>query len=210
MTTLTDMASTVSVAAKAVGAPMPMSAQHELELDRLAGNLLSSLTGVRPFCLLLMELGEGKNSSLWLTTGVASVFGDRLNGTVHVLSLQDAGSTKRPSPSAVRSATADNYVLESIAAHGRGGSETLAARLGSLRQACQPVLLHLPNERGLADLLPHADAIDGVVLLVRASRTRKASLQDIERQLTRAGMKCFGCVLLDRIHPIPEKLYRLL
>ena len=212
MITATDTVSTMPVTAQATDRPLPLNAQYERELDRLAGNLLSSLTGVHPFCLLMMELGEGRNSSRWLATGVASVLGERLNRTVHVLSLAEGRNDRRSSSSALRPADAGTYVLESIAtrANGRGESGTLAARLESLRETRQPVLLHLSDEQGLTDLLPCAEAIDGVVLLVRASRTRKASLHEVERQLSRAGMKALGCVLLDRVHPIPEKLYRLL
>jgi hypothetical protein len=48
-----------------------------------------------------------------------------------------------------------------------------------------------------------------VILLVRATQTRRATLAMLERQLAMGGTPLLGAVLLDRDYPIPENLYRL-
>lgn len=209
MTTLTDTAVTGPLTAERDEAPTSATLPVQREVDRLAANLLANISGAHPRCLLMMDVGEAGRSSLWLATSVASTLSETLRVNVHVLSMDREAPG---SPSSIRSAEKQGCTLEYIdpASSDRSGRGTLADRLSSLRVTNRPAIIHLAKDRELADLLPNGRAIDGVVLLVRASHTRRAALQAIVRQLAIAEVSLLGCVLLDRIHPIPEKLYKFL
>jgi len=51
---------------------------------------------------------------------------------------------------------------------------------------------------------------DGVVLVVSAERTRRASARKIKEMLDAAQVRLLGAVLSDREFPIPERIYRCL
>lgn len=208
MTSLADAATTTPFVAETNDAPTSMPSQVQREIDRFAANLLSSISATDSKCLLMMEIGDAARSSLWLATSVASTLGKKLQANVRVLSSMAAPG----SFTARRSAERGGYVLEHVgdSDFDQDARGSLDERLSSLRMANKLVILHLSKDHQLADRLLHWEAIDGVVLLVRASRTRRAALQSTVQQLTSAGVALLGCVLLDRMYPIPEKLYKLL
>lgn len=210
MSTFTDVASPVPIASRTRDAAAPATAVHDRALHRLAANLLASAPDKRPLCLLMLEVGEPDRSSLWLTTAVASIFGETQEGKVHVLAMGEGAAVQPRSPS-LPSTDAQNYTVEAVSVSPpQSQPASLGAWLSYLRDARQTVLLHAVADEVLADVLPHAAAIDGVALLVRAAQTRRTELHTVERQLATAGLKCFGCVLLDHVQPIPKKLYKLL
>jgi Mrp family chromosome partitioning ATPase len=51
---------------------------------------------------------------------------------------------------------------------------------------------------------------DGVVLVISAQRTRRASARKIKEMLEAAQVRLLGTVLSDREFPIPEGIYRRL
>jgi len=51
---------------------------------------------------------------------------------------------------------------------------------------------------------------DGIILVLSAHRTRRASARKIKETLDAAQAHILGTVLSDRVFPIPEKLYRRL
>ena len=55
-----------------------------------------------------------------------------------------------------------------------------------------------------------AQIADGVVLVVSAERTRRASARRIKEMLDAAQVRLLGAVLSDREFPIPERIYRRL
>jgi len=55
-----------------------------------------------------------------------------------------------------------------------------------------------------------AQIADGVVLVVSAERTRRASACKIKEMLDAAQVRLLGAVLSDREFPIPERIYRCL
>jgi len=55
-----------------------------------------------------------------------------------------------------------------------------------------------------------AQIADGVVLVVSAERTRRASACKIKEMLDAAQVRLLGAVLSDREFPIPERIYRRL
>ncbi len=219
MTTLFSHASTSSaIITKVSETASTITPQVQRQIDRLAASLASSNPASAnpasaPKCILMMEVGQGKDSSLWLATAAAAVLGAKVKQNVHVLSIE---ASPKSHPAArkhsMRFAGSRNFTLEQVENFpaDRDRTGTVEERLASLRAANQPVIVYLAHGQDLADLLPNARAIDGVVLLVRASKARRAALLAVEHTLISAGIKLLGCVLLDRTYPIPEGLYRLL
>jgi hypothetical protein len=212
MTTLFSHASTsAAIVTKVTETASSITPQVQRQIDRLAASLASK--DAAPKCILMMEVGESKDSSLWIATAVAAVLGAKVKQNVHVLSIEaetkSRRAVKRPS---LRFAGSRNFTLERIENlyADRESAGTITERISSLRAAKLPVIIYLAQDQSLADLLPSASSIDGVVLLVRASKARRAALLAIEHRLAAAQMKLFGAVLLDRTYPIPDALYRLL
>ncbi len=210
MTTASNTATTASFlpaenATAAAADSLPLSR----EIHRLADTLLSVLSGAPSRCLLMMDVGGADSSSLWLTSSVASDLATMLGAPVHVLSLEP-DAARNPEPPAwptERRGCVPEHLSPFANQNARGG---LLDRLNALRAAKEPVLLHAAKDEGLATGLLSTGNLDGVVLLVRASRTRRAALQATVQRLTLAGVPLLGCVLLDRTHPIPERFYHLL
>ena len=55
-----------------------------------------------------------------------------------------------------------------------------------------------------------AQISDGVVLVISAQRTRRASARKFKEMLEAAQVRLLGTVLSDREFPIPEGIYRRL
>ena len=179
------------------------------EVHRLADTLLPFFSPDRSRCFLLLDLGGARNTSFWLAASVGSALGTALKSSVYVL------STNPPSPRDGRltkqALSGAGCVLESLHVSADGEDRgSVVEHLSALRRTEKPVLLHADREELLPEGLLHGGAVDGVVLLARAARTRRAALQATVRRMALAGVPLLGCVLLDRTHPIPQKLYELL
>jgi hypothetical protein len=194
-------------------ASYPSAVQREIE--RLTDLLFFPRSHARRRQIILVEMEPSNSSSLWLASGIASVLCSVLRQTVYVLSvnLKDASNETmlRRASSSSPSSLPSSYFVECL-------SETeshndivslLTDRLSTLQNKGYPVIVHLPYEQH-AGVLARAGSIEGVVLISRASRTRRTELEAIKRSLAVADIPLLGSVLLDRVNPIPEKLYRLL
>ncbi len=216
MTTLFSQASTSAsstIVTEVSETSSVITPEVQRQVDRLAASLAPRNAASAPKCIVMMEVGESKDSSLWLATAVAAVLGARIKQNVHVLSIEAGGQARRVAKKpSLRFAGSRNFTLEQIENlyADRESAGTIADRIASLRAANQPVIIYLAQDQNLADLLPSAPVIDGVVLFVRAAKARRAALVAIEHRLAGAEMKLLGCVLLDRTYPIPDALYRLL
>jgi hypothetical protein len=187
--------------------------QAQREIERLTERLFLDKSGLPRKSVLMAEVDTGRTSSLWLATGVASVLGKALHRSVHVLSVGNlAPDIQDESEGTILAPAPNSCILERIAdASSEGDSAgALTIRLSALQTSDHPVIVHLPHLGEQGRLLPRMGLVEGVVLLIRASQTRRAALEAIERHLATEGTQVLGSVLLDRVHPIPEKLYRLL
>jgi hypothetical protein len=90
------------------------------------------------------------------------------------------------------------------------GSGTVAQRLSELRAAEQTVLLHLPDAPAWINSAVNQEEFAGMVLLSRASHTRKSAVESLQVKLQQLRVPLLAAVLLDREYPIPERIYRLL
>jgi hypothetical protein len=194
-------------------ASYPVPVQREIE--RLTDLLFFPRSNSAPRQIVLIEMDPAGRSSLWLASGIASVLCSALRQTVYVLSVNSADSSK---PSGSRQISQSNpsvlsssYFIERISESGPRGDllSVLTERLLTLQRKGYPVIIHLPYDQH-SGFLTRAKSVEGVVLLTRASHTRRAALQSMERSLASANIPLLGSVLLDRVHPIPERLYRIL
>ena len=209
MTTVADTATTSRFVTETAETQAAASLPLQREIQRLADTLLPLFSAEAARCVHLLDLGGADSSALWITAAVGSALGVRLKTKLHVLSLEPELSLDRAPD--VRPAAWRGCIVESLTA----GSDSadgvsLMERLGELRAANLPVLLHSSEKDGCPEELLQADSGVSTVLLAHASRTRRAALQATVQRLELAGASLLGCVLLDRTYPIPEKLYHLL
>jgi hypothetical protein len=189
-----------------------LTKQAEYEIERLTESIFYRKSGLHYRSVLMVDLG-GNTSSLWVATGVASVLGSALHKMVHVLAVGSNATQIQPEPkgsesdSSVGSCYLEHIVDPSSAAD---GINRLTGRLSAIRADGFMAIVHLSQLKEQAINLPRVDFVDGVILFVRAAQTHRAALEAIERQLAKAGTPLLGSVLLDRVYPIPEKLYRVL
>jgi hypothetical protein len=164
--------------------------------------------------VMVAGVDKQKESSLWLTAGVASALTARTGEVVHVLSVQGEGSEGTVVQIDPKGAMAKDCILERVSEgmlrRDASGRSHLSARVGDLLSTGRVVLIHVPNLQRQAELLGGMDRIDGVVLLIRAAHTRKEVVKSLQGLLSKAHISILGAVLLDRVYPIPEKLYRML
>jgi hypothetical protein len=164
--------------------------------------------------VVVAGVDEHKGSSLWLTAGVASALTARTGETVHVLSVQGEGSDGSVVQIDPKGAMAKDCIVECdsefMLRRDTTGRSHLSARVADLRSAGRVVLIHVPNLQRQSNLLGGLDRVDGVVLLIRAAQTRKAVLRSVSDMLAKSHLPVLGAVLLDRVYPVPEKLYRML
>jgi capsular exopolysaccharide synthesis family protein len=79
-----------------------------------------------------------------------------------------------------------------------------------LKQHFNYVLVDSSPVLGNTDVQVLAAAVDGVILVVKAHRTRRQIVQEAKKLLDRSGAKVVGVVLNRRKFPIPGWLYRSL
>jgi len=86
----------------------------------------------------------------------------------------------------------------------------LRARFSDLRDEFDHVLVDTPPLSSYADSLALGKFVDGVVLVVNASSTRRETARAAKENLSAAGIPVLGAVLNKRQYPIPAALYRRL
>jgi len=97
-----------------------------------------------------------------------------------------------------------------------GGKEVAAAplwlrgRLAQLRVEFEYVLLQSPSAETSSDVGLLGSLCDGVVLVLRADTTRRRTAQSVRQGLQAANARLLGTVLVDRVFPVPERIYRRL
>jgi hypothetical protein len=183
------------------------------EMERLTESLFFVDRVLRNRCVLMAEVGSGETSSLWLAAGVASILGKTIGRPVHILSIGDSEIPRvlEAGKGANFDPVGNSYTLERISdSSSTRNSGELRDRLAELEISGHPVIIHVPHFGEQASLLDHLSFVDGIVFLIRAGQTRRAALEAINRQIAATSTQVLGSVLLDRIYPIPEKLYRIL
>jgi Mrp family chromosome partitioning ATPase len=83
-------------------------------------------------------------------------------------------------------------------------------RFAELREAFDYILISAPALSNESQATFLAQLADGVVLVVEANHSRRATVRRAKEQLESAQVRLLGAVLDQRTFPIPEKLYQRL
>jgi len=89
-------------------------------------------------------------------------------------------------------------------------SASLHLRLSSLRREFEYSIVESPSAGASNEATTIAQMTDGIILVLSAQRTRRATARNIKERLEAARARILGTVLSNRIFPIPEKIYRRL
>jgi Mrp family chromosome partitioning ATPase len=81
------------------------------------------------------------------------------------------------------------------------------ARLAQLRTEFEYAVIHGPAVGISSEAAFLAELTDGIVLVLEANITRRASIRAIKETLEAEGVRILGTILSRRGFPIPERLY---
>jgi hypothetical protein len=87
---------------------------------------------------------------------------------------------------------------------------SLHSYLGELRREFEYSIVEAAPAGDSNDTTAMAQFADGIVLVLSAERTRKATARKVKQALEAAPARLLGTVLIDRVFPIPERIYRRL
>jgi len=89
-------------------------------------------------------------------------------------------------------------------------ASSLHSYLGEMRREFEYSIVEAPPAGESNEAIAMAQFADGIILVVSAQRTRRAAAVKIKESLEAARARLLGTVLIDRLFPIPEKIYRRL
>lgn len=89
-------------------------------------------------------------------------------------------------------------------------STSLNSYLGDVRREFDYSIVQGPVAGESDEATAMAQFADGIILVLSARRTRRATAQNIKQSLESARARILGTVLSDRAFPIPESIYRRL
>jgi hypothetical protein len=84
------------------------------------------------------------------------------------------------------------------------------AYMGDIRREFEYSIVAAPSAEESAEALAMAQLSDGIILVLSARNTRRATARRIKQQLDHARVRLLGTVLSDREFPIPAVIYRRL
>ena len=87
---------------------------------------------------------------------------------------------------------------------------TLSSRLNELRREFRYSIVQGPSAHESGQLTALGQSTDGVVLVLAAHLTRRATALRIKEMLEATHVRLLGTVLSERRFPIPERIYRRL
>lgn len=184
----------------AEGIPARQIAFSALEPDTDVGGLCRSVGGV----LSQQEVGD-----VAVVTRNPSVF------PVEVPACEDATEF----PAEIRGATLRRqairaqshlWLLRGVPCSRNASPAQRRSFLCDLRRDFEYSIIEAPPAGDVDDVIASAELSDGVILVLSARRTRRATALRLKQSLDAARVKILGSVLSDRVFPIPEKIYRRL
>jgi len=123
-----------------------------------------------------------------------------------------SGASDDPNdPRSYAACIAENLWL--VAGQGADAStprEQLLTRLSMLRRDFEYSILEVAPAGYSDEAIASAHAADGVILVLSARHTRRATARTVKEMFELANVRMLGAVLSDRTFPIPEKIYQRL
>ena len=125
--------------------------------------------------------------------------------------LKESGHAKRPE-SLRESATrcGSNLWVLNAADDGLKGDTSMQAYLARIRTEFWYSILEAPPVGRSDEATAMAQFADGMILVLSAQHTRRATAIKVKQTLESANVRLLGSVLSDRDFPIPEGIYRRL
>ena len=88
--------------------------------------------------------------------------------------------------------------------------DRLQGQILELREKFSHVLVSAPPAITSREAILFGRFADGVILVLKANSTRRATALKVKQNLEAANVRVLGAVLADRVFPVPEVLYRKL
>jgi len=99
----------------------------------------------------------------------------------------------------------------SVSSNGvRVTTASLHSYLGELRREFEYSIVEASGDGMSNDATAMAQFADGIILVLSAQRTRRITAQRIKQALESSQARLLGTVLIDRVFPIPQSIYRRL
>ena len=179
------------------------------KLRRVASGLARYAAQPERRAIAVLEVDSAEHSSLWMTRGLAAALGTMLKEPVAVLAVK-SGRAAEESPRRSEDTADALPSVEFLIPASEGCAMPVAERLEQLQASGRTVLLHLSHDAAWNIVSLDEGCCAGVVLITRASRTRKAAVERLQERLRQLAMPVLGAVLLGHKESVPERLYRLL
>lgn len=93
---------------------------------------------------------------------------------------------------------------------GEGKMTSVHSYLGEVRREFEYSIVEAPPAGESDEATAMAQFADGIILVLSAHHTRRATARRIKQTLEGAQARLLGTVLSDRVFPIPEAIYRRL
>jgi len=93
---------------------------------------------------------------------------------------------------------------------GQASRKSFYSHLGELRREFAHSIIEERAVSESSDAAILGQLADGIVLILSAETTRRATAQKMKQKLNSAGARILGAVLIERSFPIPEQIYRRL
>jgi hypothetical protein len=87
---------------------------------------------------------------------------------------------------------------------------SIRSHLSALRREFDYSLVQAAHAAASQETTAMAQLADGIILVLSAHRTRRATAQHVKERMESASARVLGCVLNERRFPIPEKIYSFL
>lgn len=180
----------------------------------------------RPARQVVFSAVDGATDIRQICRRIASALADETSKSVAVMSAGpqllrnvgehesavDSQSRDASMPPLRRIATKLRENLWQVPPPGRNPAtaSSLHSYLGEMRREFEYSIVEAPPAGESNEAIAMAQFADGIILVVSAQRTRRAAAVKIKESLEAAKARLLGTVLIDRLFPIPEKIYRRL
>jgi len=157
--------------------------------------------GPRPVRQVVFSAVEAETELWSICRRVAEALALETTGRVAVAGRNRPVSVRRGKLWTIRAEENDGEVVTASALH---------AHLQGLRAEFEYSIVEAPPAGESHEAAAMAQFADGIILVLSAQRTRRATACKIKESLERAQVRMLGTVLNDRLFPIPEVIYRRL
>ncbi len=157
--------------------------------------------GPRPVRQVVFSAVEAETEVWGICRRVAEALALETVGRVAIAGRNRPISVRRGSLWTVEAEERDGEVVTASALH---------THLQGLRAEFEYSIVEAPPAGESHEAAAMAQFADGIILVLSAQRTRRATARKIKESLERAQARMLGTVLSDRLFPIPEAIYRRL